>query len=291
MPISLVLAILDQICDALSYAHDVRSRKGELLGIIHRDVSPSNIILSDRGVVKLIDFGIARARMVGPNTSESTIKGKFSYIAPEYVIGNDIDRRADLFAVGVIAHELVTNRLLFKADNDLDTLHNVREMPIDRPSRINPQVSADLDAIIMTALARDPDQRWQNAEALRTALGHIPRRDDEELAPWVAALMADNSRRSSPAVSTPRPDEPSIEIQIVRAPTMLPAIIPAALGATPEAEDELMPFHDGTDHESFATTNAVVELWSRKRTVSPWLVVLLLVTLGAAAAYYFAFVH
>jgi len=177
MPVQVALNILNQICDALDYAHNLRDETGEPLGIIHRDVSPSNVIVSDSGVVKLIDFGIAKASGAGMQTMGGTLKGKFGYMAPEYIAGR-LDARADLFAVGVIAHELLTNRPLFSGRDDIDTLTRVRDMHIDPPSRKNPLVPPEIDDIVMTALERDPDRRWQHATALRTALTTLTRRLD-----------------------------------------------------------------------------------------------------------------
>src|SRR5690242_14670989 len=169
MPIANAIAILTQIADALDYAHNLCDETGTPLGIIHRDVSPSNVIVSDGGIVKLIDFGIAKATAQSMQTMSRTIKGKFGYMAPEYIEGR-IDARADLFALGVIAHELLANRPLFQGADEMDTLHNVRAMRIEPPSRFNAKVPPEIDAIVMTALERDPNTRWQGANALRTAL-------------------------------------------------------------------------------------------------------------------------
>jgi serine/threonine protein kinase len=177
MPVQIALNVLNQICDALDYAHNLCDETGEPLGIIHRDVSPSNVIVSDGGVVKLIDFGIAKASGRGMQTMGGTLKGKFGYMAPEYIAGR-IDARADLFAVGVIAHELLTNRPLFSGRDDIDTLTRVRDMHIDPPSQKNPLVPPEIDDIVMTALARDPERRWQHATALRTALTTLTKRLD-----------------------------------------------------------------------------------------------------------------
>jgi serine/threonine protein kinase len=175
MPVPIAMNIVNQICDALDYAHNLCDHDGQRLGIIHRDVSPANIIVSDEGIVKLIDFGIAKASAQGMQTMSGTIKGKFGYMAPEYLAGR-IDARADLFAVGVIAHELLTNRPLFSTGDDMQTLLRVREMQIEPPSRMNRLVPNEIDDIIMTALERDPDKRWQHATALRNAMTTVTRR-------------------------------------------------------------------------------------------------------------------
>ncbi|MBA2538618.1 MAG: serine/threonine protein kinase [Deltaproteobacteria bacterium] len=172
IPIRITIGILLQLCDALDYAHNRTDDEGHPLGIIHRDVSPSNIVISNTGIVKLLDFGIAKVTSkVETDTplTGMTIKGKFDYIAPEY-LGGQLDVRADLFAVGVIAHELLTGRKLFAGKDDFETMTLVLEMPIHPPSRLNTQVPHELDHIVMTALQRDPAKRWQSANALHQAL-------------------------------------------------------------------------------------------------------------------------
>ena len=169
MPLPIAINIIGQIADALDYAHNLCDETGTPLGIIHRDVSPANVIVSEGGVCKLIDFGIAKASTQSMQTMSRTIKGKFSYMAPEYIAGH-IDARADLFALGVIAHELFANKPLFQGEDEMDTLHRVRTMSIRPPSVWNEKVPPELDSIVMTALERDPDQRWQGANALRVAL-------------------------------------------------------------------------------------------------------------------------
>ena len=170
MPLPIAMNIVNQIADALDYAHNLCDDLGDPLGIIHRDVSPANVIVSDGGIVKLIDFGIAKAsKSSGMQTMSGTVKGKFSYMAPECLLG-DVDARSDLFALGVIAHELLTNHPLLQGTDDMDTLYRVRNMPILPPSTVNRQVPPEIDAIVMTALERDPDKRWQRATAMRQAL-------------------------------------------------------------------------------------------------------------------------
>jgi serine/threonine-protein kinase len=189
MPVPVALNILNQICDALDYAHNLCDESGQPLGIIHRDVSPSNIIVDEAGVAKLIDFGVAKASAAGMQTTSGMIKGKFAYMAPEYLVGA-IDARADLFAVGVIAHELLTNLPLFQGSDDMDTLRRVRTMPIEPPSHTNPNVPPEIDDLVMTALSRDPDHRWQHATALTTALTTVTRRrglicTNQQVVEWI----------------------------------------------------------------------------------------------------------
>jgi serine/threonine-protein kinase len=169
IPFPITLNILIQLCDALDYAHNLEDEHGKPLGIIHRDVSPPNVIISNTGIVKLIDFGVAKAASSTMQTHVGTVKGKFSYMAPEYLSGQ-LDARVDLWALGAIAHEMLTNRRLFDADEDIKVLDRVKNKEIVPPSTFNPDVPADLDQIVMTALQRDPSQRWQSAAAMRTAL-------------------------------------------------------------------------------------------------------------------------
>jgi eukaryotic-like serine/threonine-protein kinase len=222
MPVPIALNILNQICDALDYAHNLCDEHGRPLGIIHRDVSPSNVIVADSGLVKLIDFGIAKASGAGMQTMSGTLKGKFAYMAPEYIAGK-IDARADLFAVGVIAHELLTNRPLFSGRDDIDTLTRVRDMRIDPPSRRNRNVPPEIDDVVMTALARDPERRWQHATALRSALTTLTQRlgmvaTDAQMVQWLdwAFTQKRGKRPSESDTETdaaPISDEPSISIE------------------------------------------------------------------------------
>lgn len=192
MPVPLALNILNQICDALDYAHNLRDHDGNPLGIVHRDVSPSNVIVAEDGVVKLIDFGIAKATAASMQTMSGTIKGKYGYMAPEYLAGS-LDARADLFALGVIAHELLTNHPLFTTNDDIETLQRVRDMAIEPPGRINSEVPREIDDIVMTALERNPDRRWQQATALRAALTTLTHRlgmqvTNMEVVRWLDAM-------------------------------------------------------------------------------------------------------
>jgi serine/threonine protein kinase len=231
MPLSIALAIMQQIVDALEYAHNLTDSTGQPFGIIHRDVSPSNIIVSNAGVAKLIDFGIAKASAAGMQTMNVTLKGKWAYMAPEYVLEGMIDARADLFAVGVIAHEMLVGRSLFSGADDLATLERLRDLEIPLPSQANRSVPPELDHIVMAALSRDPDQRWQQASAMRSALAVVTKRlglvaGPLDVARWLADLFATGEERSATDVMdvVSPPDEELLEL----APEPAPAAAPPA---------------------------------------------------------------
>ncbi len=189
------LEIAAQLCDALDHAHTCTDENGHPLGIIHRDVTPANIILSDEGLVKVIDFGLAKTKKgSAEDTKAGVIKGKFGYIAPEYLDGK-LDLRADLWAVGIIMYELLTTRRLFDGPDVFDTMMRIRQMPIPRPSIGNPRVTSELDDVVMTALERDPARRWQSAAHMRDTLRAVIERTNEQLSPpqvneWVQWVMA-----------------------------------------------------------------------------------------------------
>jgi len=218
LPLPLVLNILNQLCDALEYAHDLTGDDGEPLGIIHRDVSPANIIVSDSGVVKLIDFGIAKAQSAGLKTNTFSVKGKFAYMAPEYAFQNKIDARADLFALAVIAYELMSNRSLFTGTDDMDTMLRLRTLQVLPLRQVNPGVPAEIEDIIMTGLARDPDQRWQRASAMREALATVTKRlglvsTNTALVQGLEELYSRTAPAAAPRRPTPAPMEEPREVK------------------------------------------------------------------------------
>ena len=172
LPVRLAVHIACEVLDALDYAHSQRGPDGQPLGIVHRDVSPSNVFISRRGDVKLGDFGIARAteKQRQSKTQAGTLKGKYGYMAPEQVVGGDIDGRADLFAVGIVLSEMLMGRRLFTAPNDLDVLLMVRDARLDRLNRYGGDIPPGLRKILDRILARDPDTRYPTAGALRDTL-------------------------------------------------------------------------------------------------------------------------
>ncbi len=169
MPVPLALNIVSQACGGLNYAHD-KAHNGKPLQIVHRDISPQNLVVSFEGVVKVVDFGIAKADARETRTRSGTIKGKFAYMSPEQCVANNVDRRTDVFALGVIAHELLTGRRLFKRNSPYETYQAVIECNVEPPSQALPELDAALDPVIMRAVAKDKEQRYPTAEAFGDAL-------------------------------------------------------------------------------------------------------------------------
>lgn len=173
LPFPHAVYILIEMLKGLEYAHNrtvVRDGKQVPLDIVHRDVSPGNVLVSQQGEVKLTDFGIAKAVVKGMETQAGVIKGRFDYMAPEQAAGRDVDQRADLFAAGVVFYELLTGRHPFRQAGDARTLDAVRRGTVVPPSTINPDVPAALDSIIANALRVDRDQRYASATAFKDAL-------------------------------------------------------------------------------------------------------------------------
>ncbi len=170
LPVPLVCRIVSDASAGLDYAHRKTDHSGKPLGIVHRDISPQNIIISFDGAVKVVDFGIAKAADQATETRSGVLKGKYSYMSPEQASGKRLDRRSDIFALGVVLYELLTGTRLFKRGNDIMTLNAVTECQVAPPSEVNSRLPKDLDAIVMKALARSPEDRYLHASELRSAL-------------------------------------------------------------------------------------------------------------------------
>jgi serine/threonine protein kinase len=169
-PIHITVGLITQLCDALDYAHSKSDEDGRPMGLVHRDVSPSNLLVTSAGHLKVIDFGIAKAQSAQLRTQTGRVKGKLAYMAPEAVAGKDFDARCDLWAAGVILHELLTARPLFASKNEYQTMLKVQRGDIMPPSTFNQGCPPELDAIVFKALARDPDERFGDAGEFREEL-------------------------------------------------------------------------------------------------------------------------
>ena len=170
MPLGTVVSIISSVAAGLHYAHERRGADKKPLHIVHRDVSPSNILVSYDGSVKIVDFGIAKAAMRQNETRSGSLKGKVSYMSPEQCKMNAVDRRSDIYALGVVLYEMATTTRLFKGDSDYLVMDAICTGKIPLPRVRRPDLPNELSTIIMTALATDPERRYQTADELRSAL-------------------------------------------------------------------------------------------------------------------------
>ena len=170
LPVPICMFIALEVLDALDYAHNARDSDGKPMRLVHRDISPSNVFISRRGDIKLGDFGIAHAQERESKTQAGTLKGKYGYMSPEQVVGNALDARSDLFAVGIVLAEMIMGRRLFTAPNDLDVLLMVRDGRLERLDKYCRDLPPDLDALVRKALTRKAADRFQTAAEFRDAL-------------------------------------------------------------------------------------------------------------------------
>ncbi len=170
MDIAQACYIVSQICSGLDYAHRKKDSKGNSLNIIHRDVSPQNIRISYDGDVKILDFGIAKTKIQRSETQTGTLKGKFGYMTPEQISGKEIDRRSDIFAIGIILYELLTGTRLFKGKTDFSILKKILNVTIELPRKRNPNIPIELEKILMKALTVDREKRYEYASDMYNEL-------------------------------------------------------------------------------------------------------------------------
>jgi serine/threonine protein kinase len=187
--------IAADICRGLAYAHERRSYDGRPLGIVHRDVSPPNVLISLEGEVKLVDFGLAKAASQLEHSDPDILKGKLGYMSPEQAYGKAVDHRADVFAAGILLYEMLSGSRLFKGDSDLATLEMVREARIPSLRQRNPRVLPDLESIVRRALAKDLSQRYQSARHLeddlwRFLFAHGLKVTPVDIGSWVRETVA-----------------------------------------------------------------------------------------------------
>jgi eukaryotic-like serine/threonine-protein kinase len=190
MPIPQACLIVAEVCEALDYAHRKRDASGRPLGIVHRDVSPQNVLVSFEGEVKLIDFGIAKAESRLQKTQAGILKGKFSYMSPEQVKGQPIDGRSDIFAAGILLWELICGEKLFTGDSDFAILEKVRNGLVTAPRSVTRGCPEGLEKVILKALATEPTQRYQTASELHDDLMRFTMLGDlvygsRQLADWL----------------------------------------------------------------------------------------------------------
>ena len=165
-PVEAAVYICIEICKGLAYAHELTDSSGTPLHIVHRDMSPPNVLITKHGEIKIVDFGLAKANSQIEKSEPGIIKGKFSYLAPEAAMGQDVDARTDIFAIGIMLWELLSGQRLFLGDTDFQTVKKVQAAVVPPISGINKKVPKDLEAILGKSLAREPSQRYQTARDL-----------------------------------------------------------------------------------------------------------------------------
>lgn len=202
MPVHLVVWLLNEILKGLDYAHSLRDPEtGRTLGIVHRDISPPNILMSWNGEVKLTDFGLAKATTQLESTDPGVVKGKFSYLSPEAASGQDVDQRADIFAVGILGYEMLTGRRLFLGESDYQTVEQVRRAKIPSIIGQNAEVTPELEQILLRSLHVDPAQRYQEARDFA----------DDLLAFLFSRSLKVSARDVADLISPLRQEVPSVE--------------------------------------------------------------------------------
>jgi len=240
-PIDHAVQIARNVAAALHYAHERRRPDGSLLDIVHRDVSPSNMIVSYDGAVKLVDFGVAKATTSTVKTRTGTLKGKIAYMSPEQAKGAPLDRRSDIFSLGIVLWEMVTSQRLFKAENDLATIQQIINSKPTAPSTHRPDCTAELERIILKALAIDLDERYQTAEQLQLDLEELAREQKLKQSPvslrgYMHELFADEIQAWSAAQAS---GQTLTEHMVDKATEM----------TTPVSESELYALEDFVDDD------------------------------------------
>jgi serine/threonine-protein kinase len=206
MPISIGLRIVLDMLQGLHAAHELRDDINEPTNLVHRDVSPQNVLVGGDGVARITDFGVARAASRLSETRVGQLKGKIAYMAPEQAMGaEELDRRADVFSAGVVIWEVLSAKRLFKADNDAATLTRLISDPIPALSDVAPQIGPNLSAVVAKSLERDPDRRYASCSQLAEALEEAGATDGEvgtnrDLAQYVSSVMGQEIAQQRDAV-------------------------------------------------------------------------------------------
>lgn len=256
LTVGVLLRITAIVCEALHYAHEMRDTDGErALGIVHRDVTPQNILIGFNGVPKLTDFGIAKATNRGWETQAGIVKGKFSYMAPEQALGKKVDRRSDVFCTGIVLWEALTGRELFRGSTPMEVLAAIREQKIEPPSKVVEGLTPIVDPIVMKALRRSPRARYQTAKEMRDDIEDLIRRagvtiDHDTISQELAAIYGDEIVRRAFALRNAmagRFEEEALA-QLLGGAVLNPRQLPVIPGGTTDPDP--LGLFAGSDHDS-----------------------------------------
>lgn len=257
-----VVWIIAEASKGLDYAHKYKHRS-EPMHIVHRDVSPHNIMVSFNGEVKIMDFGIAKAEARYTKTRAGTVKGKCAYMSPEQAKGVDLDGRSDMFSLGVVAWELLTGKRLFAGETDFETLSNVLKCEVVAPSTLNPDVPPDLDEIVIKALAKEPEDRYPHCGALHEALNrfyftHVKHAAEGRLEPFMRELFAGDIQ----TLAAMQAQEKTTYIQQASN----PAMVAASPDDFSEARTMAMPADQAFDNEAKTIAVDAAQIMLQRRT-------------------------
>ncbi|HET7540845.1 MAG TPA: serine/threonine-protein kinase [Polyangiaceae bacterium] len=204
VPLPIAVRIVMNACAGLHAAHELRNAKGQLIGLVHRDVSPQNILVTYDGVSKVVDFGVAKATAMGGSaTVAGQLKGKVSYMAPEQVRGEAIDRRVDVFAMGIVLYSLTTGKHPFRRESEAATMYTIAsDEPVVAPSTFIPNYPPNLEAVLLKALAKDPRHRFATASEFQRALDATERANtDEDIGAFIRQLFGNRREESRAALA------------------------------------------------------------------------------------------
>jgi len=234
MPLELALYIGSRLADALDYAHRKRDLQGQAMALVHRDVSPQNVLISHDGDIKLCDFGIAKAASKASHTRAGALKGKLQYMSPEQAWGKDLDGRSDIFSLGLVVYEMVTGTKAFAGDSELSILEQVRSPRLRLPREVDPGLPVQVDEIVMKALCEDRDDRFQTAGEFAAALesvlqGMRPKPGAGDLGNLLAELTGREPRAATPvaAAAADAPAPPARKVAAAPAPQEVTPPAPA----------------------------------------------------------------
>jgi TonB family protein len=280
MSVELALFIASKVAAALDYAHRKHDFEGREMGLVHRDVSPQNVLISEEGDIKLCDFGIAKAASKASHTQAGALKGKLQYMSPEQAWGRQIDKRSDVFALATCLFEMLTARKLFGGDNELSILEQVREARVTAPSLVNDEITPQIDQIVLKALQKEPSNRYQSAGEMQRDIDAVlysfkPTPTSADLAIYMHRLASSEPApmRMEPALvhePEPEPFVPANELRPV-------AVPPPPLTPAPVAQAVPMPAWES--HAAPAAT-------AKKKSPVLAIVIALVVAVAAAGAYF-----